>query len=288
VTDLVLVTPTYGPDLGLCRTLVDSVRAFVAPGIEHLVLPDARDIAGFHPLAGDGIRVIAKEEFIPAGFFRLPKLNGWMHPRLRRPVGGWLMQQLVKLNAARMLDARCLLFVDSDVAFVRPVTAEIFVGESVRTYRLPAAITPAMTSHQEWSAAAAELLGLPAETGTLPDYISQLVSWDATAARSLLARIDAVGQRPWYLQVAARRRVSEYLLYGTWVDRAAPQRPSWVEPTSLCHSYWDSAPLDAEGVEAFISSFPADAVAVGLQSFSLTDPAIRAQVLRRLREGAPS
>jgi hypothetical protein len=294
MNELTLVTPTYGPDLQLCSQLVESVRRFVAPGVTHLVLPDARDLTLFRPLDSADTRVIAKEEFMPRGFHRLPRLNAWVHPRLRRPVGGWLMQQLVKLNAARMIDSRCLLFVDSDVAFVRPVTARTFVDgahSGVRTYKSPAGITADMTAHLTWSAAAEDLLGVGHRVAPLPDYISQLVSWDGAQARAMLDRIEAQTGRPWYVSVAARRGVSEYLLYGTYLDRVcgtsalAPEQATWYADTSLCHSYWDSAPLDAATGATFIADFPPDFVAVGVQSFSTTADDIRAEVIRQLSDG---
>lgn len=286
MTGMLLVTPTYSPDRALCQALVDSVRAFVSSDIEHLVLPDARDLAGFRRLAGDQIRVIAKEEFLPHGFHRVPRRNAWFHPRLRRPVGGWLMQQLVKLNAARVLDARCLVFVDSDVAFVRPVTEATFVADgAVRTYRLPGGITSDLASHIEWSSAAADLLGIELASVPLPDYISQLVSWDGSQARDMLDRIEATAGRPWYLTVAARRKVSEYLLYGSWVDRAGAPEPLWSEPTSLCHSYWEQDSMSSDAADSFVASFPADYVAVGMQSWSATDPRVREDVIRRLSDG---
>ncbi len=286
---LTLLTPTYGPDLELCTRLVRSVREYVAPELTHLVLPDARDLALFRPLAGGQVQVMAKEEFIPAGFRRLPRMNGWVHPRLRRPVGGWLMQQIVKLNATRLVDTRGLLFADSDVAFVRPVTAETFVDPrtgDVRTYRLDDAVTAALPSHLEWTSAAEELLALPHAPAPLPDYISQLVCWDGRTAEAMLQRIEHSTGRPWHLAVAARRQVSEYLLYGTYADRSAAKRPAWVADTSLCHSYWDAEPLGPATVDAFIAAFPADFVAVGLQSFSGTADAMRSKVLGALGAGA--
>ena len=289
--ELALLTPTHAPDLALCTRLARSVRQFVAPGLTHYLLPDARDLALFTPLAGDQIQVIAKEEFTPPGFGRLPRLNGWVHPRLRRPVSGWLMQQLVKLNAARLVDTRGLLFVDSDVAFVRPTTAGTFVdgaAPGVRTYRQDNAITSALPSHLEWTESAEDLLGVAHAGAPLPDFISQLVCWDGAEARALLERIERCTGRPWHLAVADRRRVSEYLLYGTYVGRVAQQPPTWVVDTSLCHSYWEAEPLGPSTVDAFIAGFPEDFVAVGLQSFSGTADAVRDKVLSELSAAAPA
>ena len=102
----------------------------------------------------------------------------------------------------------------------------------------------------------------------------------------MLQRIEDCTGRPWQLAVAAHRQVSEYLLYGAYVDRAAEQRPSWVADTSLCHSYWEAEPLGPATVDAFIAAFPKDFVAVGLQSFSGTADATRNKVLVELGGGA--
>jgi hypothetical protein len=54
------------------------------------------------------------------------------------PVRGWILQQVIKLAAVAASGDDAVLVVDSDVEFVRPFTAEMFVRDGrVRFFRKP-------------------------------------------------------------------------------------------------------------------------------------------------------
>ena len=67
-----IVTPSYGPDFDRCRLLVESVKAFVPGGVEHVLLIDRKDVPAFRPLAGPRTRIVAVEDVLPWWVRRIP------------------------------------------------------------------------------------------------------------------------------------------------------------------------------------------------------------------------
>jgi hypothetical protein len=88
------------------------------------------------------------------------------------PVRGWIQQQVIIAGRNRSIGGRC--GPDSDVEFVRPFTAEIFVREGmVRFFRNPDRIDKQLSLHMTWHRVAHELLarkrdGRAAASGPTP------------------------------------------------------------------------------------------------------------------------
>src|SRR3954453_23287709 len=164
-----VLTPSYAPDLDLCRELNRSVLEWTAPDVQHHVVVPRRDAPLFAQIEGARTRVWTTDQFVPRGMLPLPKANAWLN--LRRPyppIRGWVMQQIVKLAAAAELGIDVLLLADSDVTFVRPVTVDTFRSDGrVRFYRPADAVHEEMSRHVVWHRVARRLLGLP-PSGTPP------------------------------------------------------------------------------------------------------------------------
>lgn len=283
---LAIITPTYAPDLTLCEVLVESVNEFVSPDVPHYLLVDGHDVPAFRHLAGPRTLVLAKDELIPRAFRKIPRTNRWVSARAPRPASGWFMQQIVKIAVAGSVDATTLVFADSDLAFVRETTPESFLVDGLRRlYCKPKALTAEMTAHVDWYGHACEMIGV--KPGPLPtdDFINWLVSWDTETVIAMRQRVEEVCGMPWHQALARRHHVSEYLLYGAYVDHFIDPAHFGRSSSSMCHPYWEYAPLLAEQADAFVSSFPATDLAVGIQSASHTSPAVRADVVSRLSGG---
>jgi hypothetical protein len=161
---LAVITPSYAPDLELCRDLNASVLAHTPASTVHYIITPQRDLSLFSALQGQRTHVWSVDQLIPRYFVGLPRANFWLN--LRRPVPpvrGWVMQQVVKLQVAAQIEADVLLSVDSDVVFVRPATAETFQQDGrICLYRKDAgvdeslpAISSGMTSPARCSASRA-------------------------------------------------------------------------------------------------------------------------------------
>lgn len=271
-----IITTSYDRDFGRCRLLCETIDRHVDGNFRHLVVIDHKDYSLFRPLAGGRRDLIEKEELLPRwikptsfalGRFRRHLWLSWRS----RPVGGWLMQQIAKIAISRRADADVLVLVDSDVCFVHKfMINQILSGSRVLLYRVAAAIPADQGPHASWCKSAAQLSAVRFEFPA-SDFISQLVVWRRRNVDALCQRIESTTGRHWVAAIANKRRFSEYIAYGMFVERyLGDQAGHYFSDRPLCHSYWDYEPLTPECCRAFIDAAGADQVAIGVQSISDT------------------
>jgi hypothetical protein len=169
--------------------------------------------------------------------------------------------------AARPAEVDVLLHVDSDAAFVRPLTRGHLVREGrVRLMRTAGEGDTPM--HRPWHLAASSLLGLPQRAYHGADYIGNLTIWRRDLVRQLLDRIgQETGSEP-FAALAAKKDVSEYILYGVYAEHVVglEQAGHWATPAQLCATVWpgaDPAVLDARLEQMQIEDWQ---IAIGVQS----------------------
>jgi hypothetical protein len=302
---IAIVTPTYAPDYELCADLCKSMLKFTADSVVHYLIVPPADVELFKSLRGPRCVVLAANEFLPKRMIWVPP---WVNQVIRfawrnrlsanlvalnpirpfPPVRGWIMQQILKLAAATRLDADILLLVDSDVQFVRPITVDTLVQNGrLRQYRNKL-VSELVPGHVAWHKTARELLGLPAPRLPLADYVSALNVWDRSVVLALLERIERITRQHWIDALGGQRTFSEHILYGVFVDEVlGPSANTFVTTSSLCHSYWDTSPLDEASAAMFLRSLSADDVAILIQSKSGTPLEIRRSAFARFMASAP-
>jgi hypothetical protein len=196
------------------------------------------------------------------------------------------MQQIVKLAVAAELGADLVVLADSDVALVRPVAVDTFREDGrVRFYRSDRAVDERLPRHLIWHKVARRLLGLPpAGPPPLPDYISAFNVWERRVVLALRERIEQVNGRPWLDAIASQLHLSEFILYGVFVDAVLGTSARVIAAESmLCHSYWGPEPLARAAVSGFVRGLqPAD-VAVMISAQSKTQPEVRREALSGVR-----
>ena len=133
-----LVTPSYFQDFERCQLLCKTRKKFWPESVKHYIIVDARDISLFKVLGDSSTEILAVEDILPWWIKRLPLFQqGWISFK-GLPIRNWILQQLVKLSIATVLEEDILGFVDSDVAFIRAFDPSSFVQEErVRLYRNP-------------------------------------------------------------------------------------------------------------------------------------------------------
>lgn len=300
-----VVTPSYRNDWSLFLGLHDSVLHHTPePAIHYVIVPNA-DVKLFSQLTGPRCVVIPEESLYPSHYRQLPGVNQLLHllPRvpasariaainLRRPfhpVRGWVMQQALKMEVCRQIDADVLLLLDSDVLLVRDVTDRTLRREGhARLYRLPAAVDTHLPQHMQWHVASRMLLGLPRPEFPVPDYVSSFSIWDPYVLRALLARIEEITGSPWMDAVTAQSTFSEWTIYGIFAEELMPDAAGASMDSSLCHSYWDPVPLTEQKAADFVSKIEPDHVAILIQSKSHTPIAVRRAVQHSLDFAAES
>lgn len=279
-----LVTSSYRGDFDRCRLLCDSIDRFVSGHAVHLILVAQRDLALFRALEGPMRRIVCESEILPTWLRPVPVVLGrprrslWVTP-FGPPLRGWHVQQLRRIAMAAALDEDVLVSLDSDVLFVRPFRVDSMIhGERVSFYRRPDAMRSVVTDalrreHAAWSRRAGHLLGIASPRETQTGYIATLIAWRADTVRDMLDRIGAATGRAPMRALVSSSALSECTIYGRFVDECE-RRPDRHEPTDrmLCAVYWVGPPLDERGVRAFLDGLEPDQVAIGLQSFTGTQP----------------
>jgi hypothetical protein len=282
MVELAVITPSYAPDFELCRDLNESVLRRTDSTVTHYVITPRRDLSLFSVLRGPRTEVLAVDEVMPRRMMGVPWANFWVNMRRPGPpIRGWMMQQLVKLQAATRIPADRLLLVDSDVIFARDVSAATFGRDGrVLFYRLDAGVHAAMPRHVIWHDVARKLLGLPAEQLPLPDYVSAFNVWDRGTVLALRDRIERVTGQRWLDAIGRQLHFSEFILYGVFVDRVLGEQAP-VEPTDsmMCHSCWNSLPLTLPEAERFVGGLPPDDVAIMISAKSRTPLDVRRKAL---------
>ena len=254
---MVVVTPTYAPDLDLFSDLHESVLRWFPADVRHVVVVNEPDLTLFRRFEGDRCLVLGVGDVLPGSVRALPFTELWVN--LRRPLPplrGWIVQQLIKLAVAEHLSEGVVVLADSDLVFIRPVTVASFApGGRVRLYRSDGGVDESLPRHLRWHAVARDLLGMPpAHDPPLPDYVSSLNCWDSDVVRHMLRQVELATERRWLDAVGKELHFSEWTLYGVFADGFEDAEHVSLTSESLCHSYWDTVPLTPAGATAFLSS----------------------------------
>lgn len=283
---MAVITKTFAPDFDLCASLNRSVLENSPDTIHHHIIAPRSDLKLFGRLAGPRTHIRCEADFLPRTFVRVPFSNIMVNlGRPFPPVRGWIQQQVIKLAAIAASEDEAVLVADSDVEFVRPFTAEMFVRNgTVRFFRKPDQIDKQLSRHMTWYRVARELLGLPPLAPPYPDYISSPLAWNPIIVRRMLAQVAATTGRPWCTAIAGRLDFSECVLHGVFVDEVIGGRAkSYASDDPLCRIYWKPTPLNADSAAHFIRSVRPTDVAVVIQSKSRTPSAVRDAIFSALR-----
>src|SRR5579863_6974991 len=285
--EIALVTPSFARDFELCRALNESVLRFVPAPVKHYIFVDRRDLALFQSLEGPRTVIAAIEDILPPGFFKVPfSKKWWVSLSAQYPAKGWLVQQLAKLSATRVLQERVVVNMDSDVRFIRPVDLNLFASQGkTRLYRKPGGIVAGMP-HVDWHRNVSRLLGIKPDEIPMVDYVGNVISWDRRVALDALAHVELITGLPWHVAFTRGRSVSEYLLYGLYVEKIAGHQSAgvWIDERSWCHTYWGPQPLLEGEVEPFVSELKPDDVAFSIAGYTGTDDRISEAALKLVTE----
>ncbi|MEM6301260.1 MAG: DUF6492 family protein [Pseudomonadota bacterium] len=262
--ELAIITCSYAPDFERCQRLCRSVDQWVDREIAHRLIVPSRDLQLFRPLEDGRRTVVCVEDVVPGPYWQLPSTNRWWLDQYGWPVRGWVMQQVTKLSANNASCAENLLFADSDLIFIRPFNRDSVIRDhQLRLHRIPGAMDSGL--HLRWHLKAANLLGeKPTYFGS--DYVGQLITWKRSQLEGLQAHLESVHHKPWHRSVARSLRISEYILYGAYIDAVVGLEKSghYACSDDLCHCCWFWE--DARALSSQQSKVRPDAFALLLQS----------------------
>ena len=265
-----LVTPSYAPDFDRCQLLCRSVEKFISPSITHYIIVDKQDFPLFLKLKNSNTIIITKEELLPNWLIKIPlftRKNIWFSWK-SLPVRGWIVQQLIKLTIAKSINEDILVFVDSDIPFIRAFNFQNLVQEDkVRLFREPKAIDMQVQTHYQWYCTASNLLGLPPVDFPAPNYVGPLVTWRRDNVFKLYEHLENISGREWLVTLCSSWHLSEYVLYGIFVEQIIQEQSGhYFDSQALCHNYWLEQPMSNEEIEKFFKDIEPHQIAVNISA----------------------
>lgn len=262
-TTFAFITPSYAPDFQRCKLLCWSIKKFVTFPVKHYIVVDRRDLKLFRELEDADTIVLTKEDIFPRWIVRIPmpsffKKNLWFNFRGYKTgnwlLRGWLVQQIIKLAAAQYAQEDVLVFVDSDVAFIDPFDGStLWDGEKVRLFRVEHLKDMDDKVGRRWRQTAKHLLALPEKDSYYDFYVSQIVTWKRDNLVQMYRHIEKNFQRNWLEVITEAKDLSEYMLYGLFVNYALGEKSGHFDNhlEKICWCYWHEVPLPPAELKAF-------------------------------------
>jgi hypothetical protein len=290
--DYVFVTPTYRNDFPLVVDLCQSVDQYARGDFAHLLIVPDSDRRLFLPLQSARRQVMTKEEVLQGtGLRRLPfpariRIPGIVDRRLneqwlfrgRRRLGGWLVQQIIKLSAASYADSEVIIMLDSDLAMIRPFSLD-HVHVDGKTLLYEHTLGSHLAPQQRWFRIAHEILGL--QPGEYVNHIGPFICWRRHNLKRLYRRIESVSGMEWVAAICGRNELAEYMLYGTYCRKVDPENCGhFFADTMMCRPIWSDKNLTVERISPLISE---KTVAVCFQSYLPIDRERRRTLIRDIQ-----
>ncbi|UMY19625.1 DUF6492 family protein [Methylobacterium organophilum] len=290
-----IITLSHRGDLERCRLLFESIDRHVPRRGRHYVIVDDEDVALFAPHARPDREILPLSRFLPRWLRPVPLLR-WRRRRYwwsfhGKPVSGWHIQQIVKIEAARALREKRFCLIDSDIYFFRDFDFATLAEPNPAPFHIHAGgVTEGAVRHKLWVATASRLVGTPAPVLPADDYIDQIIVWDQASVRAMTARMELLSGRNWVAAMCRDRDFSEYMTYGAFVANT-PALLARHSPTarSFTRTHWDADPLEVPDILAMLRAAEPWERAFCIQSFGATPMAtIRASLARYYSETQPS
>lgn len=264
------ITPSYAPDFERCKLLCESIDRWVdGHAMHYIVVANAQDFELFSQLRGARRQILHKNDILPAWIQRIPGVRQVWFSWRTRPIRAWIFQQLVKIATAESMREDIAIFVDSDTAFVRPVKPRqvFFRDDRLRLYSEPGGNPQSMPEHTQWHRNASALLGLTPTPMPAPDYVQHANTWYRDNVRRMCRHIEDVASCSWVEAIAGQWQFSEYVLYGTYVERVlGGQSGHYADPAKISLDYWTPEPLSSAELAEFVQRIEPQHVAVMLSA----------------------
>ncbi len=265
---IALVTPSCAADYEQCRLLVETTNRCIHRDIPHYLIIDRRDVPRFQSLTSPRTRILVSEAMLPAWLAPDPAhRHQWTSARTP-PVVNWVIQQLLKLSVFDAIPEDLVVFCDSDMAFVRPfdlIARVVHPPDRISLLRVEQNPGPQWTT---WREAAFHLLGLQEGSGPVIDYIGNMITWQRKHVLALRARIEAIHGRPWIEAVARCATLSEYILYGTYIEHVVGLEDSGhiIDNHPAIKASWGTKLNDADALQRFFQYLEPGIVGVMIHS----------------------
>ncbi len=273
-----VVTASYAPDFDRCRLLCETLDRHVSGFAHHYILVEQRDVALFRQLEDSRRSVVDERDLLPSWLhafddpLSLFRRRIWLSLRTQ-PLRGWHVQQLRRIAIAAHAAEDVLVYVDSDVAFLKPFDCAAFSRDGkVRLFRREDVLSSdGHGEHRIWSRNAGDALGIDASRVSTHDYISTLIAWRRETVNAMCAGIEKTHGRDWAAVIGSARQFSECMIYGRYVDDVIGGAGHFHGAEEFCRVHWNGQPLSDDAFRHFVATMAPEQVAIGMQSFIGTD-----------------
>ncbi len=229
---LTIFMPVIGKDLAMLPFAIQSLRTHVKHPLQRILLATrAKDTAVFEFGRTNGCDVIDERELLG------PALSDLRYTVNGKDRSGWIKQQFLKLKADAACGTDRYLVLDSDTAFVRPVTM-VRDGRDV--------LVCSLEFHRPYRKTMDRLLGLTRYNPL--SFVSHLMLFNRQILAVLRSTIELRAGKPWEqaivdaLDPTENSSFSEYETYGNFaVDRCADR---------VTTRYWKNATFDPQAVKS--------------------------------------
>ncbi|GGF62879.1 DUF6492 family protein [Alteromonas lipolytica] len=264
----ILVTPTFKDDLQRCERLVATAQCYLSGYEKHYLIIDEKEWSLFAHLASAKVVLMTKESLLPYRNINLPVLRKWWWGKKTLPVRGWIFQQLCKFAIAEKVDCDAIVFADSDVEFIRPFNLnQLWRGDKLRlSVKLRGPVLQTDRRYLNWYSLAARLFGITSQKNIKHGYIAQLNAFRRDTCLALLDHIAVTAWKPWHRALARELDLSEFILYGAFVEHVQQGNGHWQDFKQLTHSSWFYDIHSADDVQAYLNHLDKEHVAVHVQS----------------------
>lgn len=251
---MIFITPSYRPDLDRLYYQRESIRRYCLEDVSHLVLVPKEDYALFkRKFSSDPlVEVLIQNDYVDARFYpsfwygiirKFFKNYSWRFSKYSgRP--GWIIQQIVKLSAPDITDESVILLTDSDSIFFREFGRNDFVLESGAGVLIKRSFSGDSSPFRKHVVNSRKLLGLPdGDCGM--GYMSVPMVWQRNWVVALRDYIENMYSRSWQEVLYGEKQLSEYTLYGLFVEEILAPRDISIRPKPYNFGIWNPDQVDS-------------------------------------------
>lgn len=289
---VMLATCSMAADLELFAMLAASIDRYVDPSIQHVVVVPKAQLPLFTRFANTRREIITQEDVLPFRVWKAPDTLNHLRvlfSGLRRPLyidsklrrlRGWMLQQAIKMQLSRITQTAVIVHCDSDMYFVRSVTPKLFFPQG-KPFFFSAPLNSSFEGQADWTKRACRLTGAQLNPNSHRTYIENGVVWSTSLVRDLANVMEQRGGRPLHEILLSEPTISEYFLYGVYVEATALEYVS-QQSFPICHTLWQGAVDRIHDAEKLAEEFRSSQVSVALQSTSAVTLESRRRLYNKL------
>ena len=211
-------TPTFDRDLDRFTLLRESMER-CGVEIPHVAVVDHEDLPLFEKIPFQkGLTLVSSRDVLPPDIEarRTQKHLGRFNPtRFFKPGSllGWMAQQLMKLASPDIIDSEAILCLDSDVFFVRKVTAENFYTPEGKLH-LYADLEACTVETVMWMAGSMKAFNVP--LGKRPScFVHNPVPFHRDVVIEMRQYLEKTYNKRW-IDAFLEHQLTEYTSYGVY------------------------------------------------------------------------